>query len=136
MESFCSGKNILVLIKLGSLEIWYIRYGHLQYKFIPNLKHLVYGIPNIKEDREGVYKGCSLGKHTRKPFSNNETRSKEILDLIHSDMCGPMHDKSLGGHLYYVTIIMITLERHGSTFSRNRMNYLINSRILDMKWKP
>eukprot|EP00253_Pinus_taeda_P021955 PITA_21955 len=49
--------------------------------------------------------GCSLRKHTRKPFHNSETRSKEILDLIHSDVCGPMSDKSLGGHLYYVTFI-------------------------------
>ena len=46
-----------------------------------------------------------MGKHTRKPFSNSETRSKEILDIIHSDVCGPMSDKSLGGHLYYVTFI-------------------------------
>lgn len=30
MERFCSGKNIVVLIKLESLEIWYIKYGHLQ----------------------------------------------------------------------------------------------------------
>ena len=46
-----------------------------------------------------------MGKHTIKPFSNSETRSKEILYLIHSDVCGPMSDKSLRGHLYYVTFI-------------------------------
>ena len=59
----------------------------------------------MKLDHEGVCKGCSLGKHTRKPFHNSETRSKEILDLIHSDACGPIYEKSLGGHLYYVTFI-------------------------------
>lgn len=46
-----------------------------------------------------------FGKTYNKPFSNSETRSKEILDLIHSDVCGPMSEKSLGGHLYYVTFI-------------------------------
>jgi len=46
-----------------------------------------------------------LTKHTRNPFLNSETRSKEILDLIHSKVCGPISKKSLGGHLYYVTFI-------------------------------
>ena len=59
----------------------------------------------MKSDQEGVCKGCSLGKHRRKPFPNSETRSKEILDLIHFDVCGPMSDKSLGGHLYYISFI-------------------------------
>ena len=66
---------------------------------------MVNGIPNIKEDHEGICKGCVLGENTRKPFTSSETRSKEILDLIHSDVCWPMSDKSLGGHLYYVTFI-------------------------------
>ena len=59
----------------------------------------------MKLDHEGVCKGCSLGKHTRNPFHNSESRSQEILDLIHSDVCGPMSDKTLGGHLYYLTFI-------------------------------
>ena len=49
------------------------RYAHLHYKVVPTLNQLVHGIPDIKEDREGVCKGCSLGKHTRKPFSKSET---------------------------------------------------------------
>eukprot|EP00253_Pinus_taeda_P012749 PITA_12749 len=49
--------------------------------------------------------GCALGKNTKRPFGSNASRSKEILDLTHSDVCGPMTPKSLGGHLYYVTFI-------------------------------
>ena len=59
----------------------------------------------MKLDHEGVCKGSSLGKHTRKPFHNSETRSKEILDLIHSNVCGPMSNKSLRDHPYYVRSI-------------------------------
>ena len=92
-------------MEISPIEIWLRRYRHLHYMLIPTLNQLVNGIPNIKEDHEGVCKGCSLGKHTRKPFPNSESRSKEILDLIHCDICGPMSDKFLGGHLYYVTFI-------------------------------
>ena len=95
----------LVHMEINPIELWHTRYGHIHYKVIPTLNQLVHGIPDIKEGREGVCKGCCLGKHTRKPFTNSETRSKEILDLIHSDVHVPMSNKSLRGHLYYVTLI-------------------------------
>jgi len=66
---------------------------------------MVKGIPNLKEDHEGVCKACALEKNTKKPFASSETRSREKLDLSHSNVCGSMADKSLGGHLYYVTFI-------------------------------
>jgi len=63
---------------------------------------MVNGIPELK-GHEGVCKGCILSKNVKKPFGSNASKSKEILDLIHSDVCGHMSTKSLGGHLYYVT---------------------------------
>ncbi len=80
----------------------------------------------MKSDHEGVCKGCSLGKHTRKSFHNSETRSKEILDLIHSDECELMSDKSLGGHLYYVTFIVDHSRKTWLYFLKIKMKYLIN----------
>lgn len=56
-------------------------------------------------DHEGVCKGCALGKNVKKSFPSSESRSKEILDLVHSDVCGPISMKSLGGSLYYITFI-------------------------------
>ena len=38
-------------------------------------------------------------------FPDSESISKEILDLVHSDLCGPMTVASLGGYHYYVTFI-------------------------------
>jgi len=66
---------------------------------------MVKGISNIKEDREGVCKGCALGKNIRKPFTSSDRRSKEILDLIHSYVCRLMSNKYLGGHINYVTFV-------------------------------
>jgi transposase InsO family protein len=66
---------------------------------------MVEGIPELQSTHEGICKGCALGKNVKKPFSNNNNRSKEILDLIHSNVCGPMPVRSLGGSLYYVIFI-------------------------------
>lgn len=80
--------------------------------------------------------GCSLGKHTIESFHISETRSKEILDLIYSNVCGPMFDKSLVGLIYYVTFINDILGRHVSTYSKLNMKYSISSRSSGLKWKP
>jgi transposase InsO family protein len=67
-----------------------------------------------------VCRGCALGKNIKKPFSSSENRSKGILDLIHSDVCGPMPVKSLGGSLYYVMFI--------DDFSRKTWLYLLKTK--------
>jgi hypothetical protein len=51
---------------------------------------MVEGIPELQSTHEGICKGCALGKNVKKPFSSNNNRSKEILDIIHSYVCGPM----------------------------------------------
>jgi hypothetical protein len=51
---------------------------------------MVEGIPELQSTHEGIFNGRALGKNVKKPFSSNNNRSKEILDLIHSDVCGPM----------------------------------------------
>jgi hypothetical protein len=66
---------------------------------------MVEGIPELQSTHEGIYKGCSLGKNIKKPFPRNNNRYNEILELIHSDVCGLMPVKYLGGSSYYVIFI-------------------------------
>ena len=41
----------------------------------------------------------------RTPFPHSEHKSKEPLDLVHSDVCGPMSVHSFSGYSYCVTFI-------------------------------
>jgi hypothetical protein len=50
-------------------------------------------------------KGCALGKNANVIFPSRESRSKGILDLINSNVSGPMSVASVQGALYYVTFI-------------------------------
>ena len=50
-------------------------------------------------------KGYALGKNVKATFPSSETRSKDILDLIHSDVGGLMSIASMKGASYYVTFI-------------------------------
>ena len=38
-------------------------------------------------------------------FPNNDRRAKRVLDIVHSDVCGPMSTMSLSGYAYYVSFI-------------------------------
>ena len=41
----------------------------------------------------------------KNPFSKSDTKTKGKLELIHSDVCGPIPSISLSGYEYYVTFI-------------------------------
>ena len=45
------------------------------------------------------------GKNTKKTFPITERKAKDILEIIHSDVCGPMLSNSLSGYAYYVSFI-------------------------------
>ena len=46
-----------------------------------------------------------MGKYTKTTFTSSDCRSTGVLDLIHSNLCGPMSVVSLRGFNYYVTFI-------------------------------
>jgi hypothetical protein len=52
-----------------------------------------------------VCRGCALGKNAKASFPSKQSRSKGILDIIHSDVSGSMSITSVQGASYYVTFI-------------------------------
>lgn len=58
---------------------------------------------NIKE--KAKCEVCVKGKATRSPFKEEGTRANELLERIHSDVCGPMAVSSFSGAKYFVSFI-------------------------------
>jgi hypothetical protein len=48
-------------------------------------------------------KACLLGKMTKMPFSSFPERASDLLELIHTDVCGPMSTTTRGGYQYFIT---------------------------------
>ena len=48
---------------------------------------------------------CADGKQHKKPFPKSVNQSSELLQVVHSDVCGPMETDSLGGSRYFVTFM-------------------------------
>ena len=52
-----------------------------------------------------MYESCLEGKMTKRSFSAKGTRAKEPLQLVHSDVCGPVSVQTRGGYEYFITFI-------------------------------
>jgi hypothetical protein len=105
-------------------ELSHRRLAHIHYRALPALGKMVTGLPEIHIQHKGVCKGCALGKNVKGSFSNSDNRSKEILDLIHSDVCGPMIVASLNGYLYYVLFINDHSRKTWIYFPKNKDGFL------------
>ena len=94
--------------KDNNFDVWHFRLGHASEQCIKNMsyKKLATGIKLPKRAKLSFCEGCIAGKMKRKPFKAvGEIRSKRKLQLVHSDVCGPMPTDSIGGNKYFVTFI-------------------------------
>jgi hypothetical protein len=92
----------------SDLELWHRRFGHLNEQAIKSLhsKGLVKGLDIEGNEDMGLCKGCIYGKQHQEPFpQSGAKRATEILEIIHSDLCGPMRQPSIKGALYFLTFI-------------------------------
>ena len=84
--------------------LWHLRLGHIN---LDRINRLVKDGP-LRELNFGTFpvcESCLEGKMTKRPFSAKGERSKEPLQLVHSDVCGPLSVQARGGYEYFVTFI-------------------------------
>jgi Reverse transcriptase (RNA-dependent DNA polymerase)/gag-polypeptide of LTR copia-type/Integrase core domain/GAG-pre-integrase domain/Domain of unknown function (DUF4219)/Zinc knuckle len=119
--------QVFIAKEVKVTDLWHQRFGHLNGASLKLLKdkELVHGMPEMNEI--GLCEGCIYGKQTRKAFPKHQgRRSEEILELIHSDLVGPMRTTSLGGSKYFLLFTddfsrrswVYFLENKSDTFNR------------------
>src|SRR5271169_6027012 len=84
------------------VNIWHRRMGHLGEENIRKLAKMVNGMIIKSRTTVGVYEACLEGKQHRQPSHQPATRAKEPLELIHSDLYGPIDPTTHGGTNYYL----------------------------------
>ena len=94
----------------ATLDLWHRRLGHCGAGRLVHAvrKGLLRGVNLPKRGRLDMSfcEGCAQAKQTRKAFKPiDEVRTNDIMELVHSDVCGPMSTASYGGAKYFVTFI-------------------------------
>ncbi|CAJ2661986.1 unnamed protein product [Trifolium pratense] len=83
-------------------------------------KHMVSGLPKIQIPNE-ICEDCVQSKQHRDSFNKHVmSRTKCVLEVIYSDVCGPMQVDSTGGNRYFVSFV--------DDYSRKLWTYLINKK--------
>ena len=90
------------------LSLWHLRLNHLNKRGMLEMirKGLLPGVEVKDEDQYEVKCiGCGLGKLHREPHKK-VTRQSKRLELIHTDLCGPMDTATvLYGKVYFITFV-------------------------------
>ena len=87
--------------------LWHLRFGHLNFGSLELLskKSMVRGLPCINHP-DHFFEGCLLGKHIRNSFPKESySRANKPLELIHTDVCGPITLSSIDKNNYFLLFI-------------------------------
>lgn len=85
--------------------MWHRKLGHLNYRKMLEMKAA--GDISFQNNEVAVMNCivCAEGKPTRKEFSSSSSQTTEVLELVHSDLMGPMETMSNGGSRYVLLFI-------------------------------
>ena len=86
-------------------RLWHRRYGHLSEHGLHKLakKEMVDNFNYDTSNMIGFCEACIGGKHHRSPFNHSDRMASKRLELVHTDLCGKMGAKSIGGAEYFIT---------------------------------
>ena len=88
-------------------RLWHRRYGHVGKTNLRKLTKLkmVEKFDYDAQKQIGFCESCIGGKIHRNPFEQSRRRTTEPLELVHSDVCGKIDEKSRGGAEYFLTFV-------------------------------
>ncbi|RDX77233.1 hypothetical protein CR513_42676, partial [Mucuna pruriens] len=87
--------------------VWHLRFWNLNFKSLSLLKKklVVHGFPSINPLKE-LCEGCLISKLTKSSFKSNVSATKALLQIVYSDVCGPME----------LEVMVYLIKRKGEAF--------------------
>ena len=82
--------------------LWHCRLGHIGVKRMKKL-HKDGFSESLGYESFDACEPCLLGKMTKTPFSGTMEQATDLLEIIHTDVCGPMSVDAHGGYRYFPT---------------------------------
>ena len=77
--------------------LWHCHLGHIGVKRMKKLH-----VDGFLESLDAC-EPCLMGKMAKNPFSGTMERATDLLEIIHTDVCGPMSVDARGGYRYFLT---------------------------------
>ena len=71
---------------------------------------IVGGFPKLKKIDNAMCKQCQLGKMENSSFKRKTYSSDDILELVHTNLCGPIGVQIYFRDIYFILFYMNILE--------------------------
>lgn len=86
-------------------SVWHRRLGHLNMKDVCSLvrRDMVTGVGVSLSDDLDFCEDCARAKQTKAHMGGTRTRATKPLELVHSDVCGPITPTTYDGYKYFIT---------------------------------
>ena len=90
--------------KMNQTYLWHLRLGHIN---LSRIQRLIADGPlgSLVVEDFPTCESCLEGKMTKRPFKAKGYRTKDVLELVHSDLCGPISIQARGGFEYFISFI-------------------------------
>jgi transposase InsO family protein len=115
-------EKCFVANKKTSALTWHRRLGHVNYATMKKMRDGAVDGVDFYDDETSVKncETCMKGKMAKSMFKASESKTNEVLDLIHSDLMGQMETASFGRAKYVLTFI--------DDFSRKTFVYFLRTK--------
>ena len=117
----------------SATHLWHYRLGHI-------------GVKRMKLHKDGFSESlgyesfdacepCLLGKMTKTPFSRTMERATDLLEIIHTDVYGPMSVDARGRYRYFL-IFIDDLSRYGYIYLMKHKSEIFEKfKEFRVKWR-
>ncbi|RVW91817.1 Retrovirus-related Pol polyprotein from transposon TNT 1-94 [Vitis vinifera] len=78
--------------KNETTDLWHMRLSHVSYSKLTVMmkKSMLKGLPQLEVRKDTICAGCQYGKAHQLPYEESKWKTKGPLELIHSDVFGPV----------------------------------------------
>ena len=114
--------------------LWHCRLGHIGVKRMKKL-HADGLLESLDYESFDACEPCLIGKMTKAPFSGIMEQATDLLEIIHTNVCGPMSVEARSGYRYFLTFTD-DLSRYGYIYlMKYKSKTLKSSKNFRVKWR-
>ena len=96
-----------LIVNFDDVWLWHKRLCHVNFDKLISIINMkkVRGVPKPKNPDNVICKQCRLGKMTKSSFKSKTYTFKQLLEIFHTNLCGPIEVHSYKGDRYIMMFV-------------------------------